>query len=125
MLAKENSLKFVFFSKQCSTIVSNSSLPTNITFETENRLSTFDFSTGDFIKFIKDTQKAFGDFKYKQKCVWNNDFWYAKVYIFWKCLQYTIHCDKTQMLKKFLSDKINGTNNVLFFSFASSNSSQF
>ena len=38
-----------FFSKQCSTIVNNSSLPTNLVFETENRLSTFGFSTGDII----------------------------------------------------------------------------
>ena len=34
---------------------------------------------------------------------------------FWKCIQYTIYWDKTQMLTKVLSDKINGTNNVLFF----------
>ena len=51
-----------FFSKQCSTIVDNSSLPTNLTFETENRLSTFDFSTGDIIKIIKvlDPNKVHG-----------------------------------------------------------------
>ena len=51
-----------FFSKQCSTIVDNSSLPTNLTFETENRLSTFDFSTGDIIKIIKvlDPDKVHG-----------------------------------------------------------------
>ena len=42
-----------FFSKQCSTIVNNSCLPTNVTFEIENRLSTFDFSTGNILKFIK------------------------------------------------------------------------
>ena len=34
----------------------------------------------------------------------------------WKCIQYTTtHWDKTQMLKKFPSDIINGTKNVLFF----------
>ena len=27
-------------------------------------------------------------------------FIYVKVYIFWKYIQYTIHWDKTQMLKK-------------------------
>ena len=32
-----------FFSKQCSAIVNNSSLSTNVTFENENRLSSFDF----------------------------------------------------------------------------------
>ena len=49
-----------FFSKQCSLIVNNSSLPTNVTFETENKLPTFDLSTGDIIKFIKtlDPNKA-------------------------------------------------------------------
>ena len=58
-LAKAN-LFNDFFSKQCSPIVSNSSLPTNLTFETENRLFTFDFSTGDILKFIKafDPNKA-------------------------------------------------------------------
>ena len=41
------------------------------------------------------------------------------------CIQYTKHCDKTQMLKKCPSCKINCTKKSLFFSFASSNSSQF
>ena len=49
--------------------------------------------------------------KTSNKSVWTNVFW---VYIFWKCIQYTIHSDKTQMLKKFPSDKINGTKNALF-----------
>ena len=44
-----------------------------------------------------------------------NVFWYVKVYIFCKCIQYIIHWDKTQMLKKFSSDKINGTKDALFF----------
>ena len=42
-------------------------------------------------------------------------FWYVEVCLFWKCIQYTIHWDKTKMLKKFPSDKINGTKNALFF----------
>ena len=37
--------------------------------------------------------------------VWNNIFWYVKVCIFWKCIQYTIHWDKTLMLKKNLRTK--------------------
>ena len=45
-----------FFSKQCSTIVNNSSIPTNLPFETESKLSTFDFSTDDII----DPKKAHG-----------------------------------------------------------------
>ena len=57
------------------------------------------------VPIIKDTLKAFDDFKTKQKCVWSNVFWYVKVYIFWKCIQYTIHWDKTEILEKFSSDK--------------------
>ena len=41
--------------------------------------------------------------------------WYVKVCIFWKFVQYTIHWDKTQMLKQFPLDKINDTKNALFF----------
>ena len=60
-LAKAN-LFNDFFSKQCSPIVNNSSLPANLTFENENILSTFDFSTRDIVKFIKvlDPNKAPG-----------------------------------------------------------------
>ena len=64
---------------------------------------------------VKDTSKAFDDFKNKQKSLWSNVFWYVKVCIFWKCIQYAIHWDKTQMLKTFPSDEINGTKNALFF----------
>ena len=35
--------------------------------------------------------------------------------MFLKCIYYTMHWDKTQMLKKFSLVKINGTNNALFF----------
>ena len=49
------------------------------------------------------------------KILWFNVFQHVKVCIFWKCTQYTIHWDKTKMLKKFPSDKINGTKNALFF----------
>ena len=42
-------------------------------------------------------------------------FWYVKVCIFWKCIWYTIHWDKTQIFKNFPSDKINGAKNALFF----------
>ena len=68
--------------------------------------------------FVKDTLNAFDDFKNKQKSIWSNVFWYVKVWIFWRCIQYTIHWDKTQMLKQIPSDKINGTKNDLFFSWA-------
>ena len=42
-------------------------------------------------------------------------FWYVKVGILWKCIIYTIHWNKTQMLKKFPLDEINGIKNALFF----------
>ena len=44
--------------------------------------------------------------KTSNKRVWSNVFWFIKVYIFWKLIQYNIHADKTQLLKKS-SDKIN------------------
>ena len=61
--------------------------------------------------------------KTSNKSVWNNFFfvffvcffWYVKVYIFWKFIQYTIHWDKTQILQKSPSEKINVTKNPLFF----------
>ena len=58
---------------------------------------------------LKDTLKAFDYFKNKQKRVWSNVFWYVKASVFWKCIQCTIHWDKTQMIKK------DGTKNALFF----------
>ena len=61
-----------------------------------------------------DTLKAFDDFENKQISVWSNAFWYVKVSLFWKCIEHTIHRDKKQMLKKFLSDKIDGTKDALF-----------
>ena len=51
---------------------------------------------------LSDTLKAFDDFKNRQKSVSSNVFWYAKVCIFWKCIQYIIHWDKTQTLKRVL-----------------------
>ena len=54
---------------------------------------------------IKGTLKALDHFKNKQKSVWSNVFRYVEVCIFWKCIQCTTYWDKTQMLKKFPSDK--------------------
>ena len=64
---------------------------------------------------FKDALKTFDDFKNKQKSVWSNDFWYVKVCIFWNCIQYTMHWDKTQMLKKIYSDKNKRYKKSLFF----------
>ena len=38
------------------------------------------------------------------KSVWSNIIWYVKACILWKYIQYTIHLDKTQILKKLPSD---------------------
>ena len=57
----------------------------------------------------------FDNFKNKQQKRMKLCFWYVKVYVFWKFLQYTIRWDKTQILKKFPSDKINSTKNALVF----------
>ena len=46
------------------------------------------------LNLLKDTLRAFGNFKNKQKSVWSNVFWYTKV------CKYTIHWDKTKMFKK-------------------------
>ena len=53
--------------------------------------------------------------KTSSESVWSNVFWCVKVCVFWNCIQYTIHSDKTQILKKFPSDKINGTKNTRFY----------
>ena len=52
-----------------------------------------------------------------KKSVWSNVFWHANVSTFWNFIQYTTHWDKTQMLQKFPSDKMNVTNkiSILFF----------
>ena len=53
--------------------------------------------------------------KASNKSVWSDVFRYVKACIFWKCIQYTIRRDKTQMLKKIPLDKINSTKRALFF----------
>ena len=53
--------------------------------------------------------------KTSNKSVWRNAFWYVKVCIFWKCMQYTMYWNKAKMLKKVPLDKINGKKDALFF----------
>ena len=50
------------FSQQCMTVDNDSSIPPNITFATEQKLSTFEFCTDDIVKIIKslDPNKAHG-----------------------------------------------------------------
>ena len=52
------------------------------------------FGTLNALLALKDTLKAFKDFKNKQKCFWSIVFWYVKFNI-----QYTIDWMKIQMLK--------------------------
>ena len=49
------------------------------------------------------------------KKVYEVMFFDMKKYMFWKFIQYTVHWDKTQMLKKFPSGKIIVARNALFF----------
>ena len=51
-----------YFSQQCTTVNNDSSIPPNITFVTEQKLSTFEFCTNDIVKIIKslDPNKAHG-----------------------------------------------------------------
>ena len=53
--------------------------------------------------------------KTNNKSVWSNVFWYVTVFVFWKCIQYAIHWDKTQMLKKIPFGQTDGTLTDLFF----------
>ena len=60
--------------------------------------------------------KTFSNFKIKQrKCI----------KLVWKCIQYTIHWDKIQMLKKVSFRKNKRYRKCPLFTFASSNSLQF
>ena len=70
---------------------------------------------------VKDTLKAFDELKTTTEVYEIMFFWCVKVCIFWKCIQYTIHWAKTQVLRKFPWGKINGTKNA-FFPFVSSDS---
>ena len=49
-----------YFSKQCATIDNNSAIPANASFETEERLSTFEICSGGIVKIIRslDPNKA-------------------------------------------------------------------
>ena len=64
---------------------------------------------------LKDTLKAFNDFKNKQKSVWSNFFLTCISMYILKVCSMILHWDKTQMLKKFPSDEINGIKRDLFF----------
>ena len=62
--------------------------------------------------FLKSANFSSTILKASNKSVWSNAFWYVKVCIFWKCIQYAIYCHETQLLKEFPSD---GTKNAFFF----------
>ena len=53
------------------------------------------------------TLNVFDDFRNKQKSLWSNVFLVCKAICILKVYSTTIHLDKTQMLKKFFSEKIN------------------
>ena len=63
--------------------------------------------------------------KTSNKSLWSRVFWYVKVCIFWKCIQYIIHCEKTQILKKISFGQNKRYKICPLFSFASSNHHNF
>ena len=65
--------------------------------------------------YINDKLKISMDFKNKQRKCMKQYFLKWKSILFWNCIQYNIHWDKIQMLKKFPSDKIKSTKNALCF----------
>ena len=64
---------------------------------------------------LRITLKAFDDFKNKKNSAWSNVFWYVKVCILWKCIQYNIHSDIKHKCQKFPSGKVNGVKSALFY----------
>ena len=68
----------------------------------------------EFVLFLRIHRRLSTILKTSNKKVWSNVFWYVKLWIFWKCIQYTIHWGKAHMLEKFPSDKIKGTTNAFF-----------
>ena len=84
----------------------------------------FDKNLKITVNTFKDVLKDFNDhFKNKQKSTEEYEvmsFWCVTIHIFWKFIQYTIHWDKTQMLKTFPFNKINGVK-IALFSLANSN----
>ena len=48
------------------------------------------------VTVVSYTEEALDDFKNKQKSIWSNSFWFAKVCIFWKFIEYTIHSAEAQ-----------------------------
>ena len=86
--------------------------------ELKNRFGFFKFSATKVAKGLQKSKSfkfwrlrihwsLWTNLKTNDKSALSNVFWYVKVCIFWKCIQYTIHWDNTQILKKFPSDKIN------------------
>ena len=82
-------------------------------------------SGSDFDMTIRTHWRFSKILKASNKSMWSSIFWCVKVYIYRKFIKYTIHWDKTQMLKKFSLHKINVTKNANLFLLRGSNSSQF
>ena len=93
---------FLFYGNFSKNLDSNNLRCTcNITSNTENCSTSIPY----FFIFLQGCTKGFSQFEVMQhKSIWNNAFWYAKVYIFWKFIQYPMHWDKIHV-KKIPSDK--------------------
>ena len=79
-----------------------------------SKILTF-FGSSSKLPYLKIQWRLSTILETSNKSVWSNIFWYVKICIFWKCIQYNIHWDNTQVLKKFPLDKISSTKNTLSF----------
>ena len=80
-----------YFSKQCTALDSNSSIPANISFETEEILSTFEICYGDIVKIIRslDPNKAHGHDEISPRLIkiWASSISKSLVILFRNCLE--------------------------------------
>ena len=69
--------------------------------------------------WIKDTLIRLSTvLKASNKSVWNKVFWYVKVCILWKFIEYTIHWDKTNLKKNPFRENKRYKNALFFLSWA-------
>ena len=102
---------FLFYGNFSKNLDSNNLRCTcNITSNTENCSTSIPY----FFIFLQGCTKGFSQFEVMQhKSIWNNAFWYAKVYIFWKFIQYPMHWDKIHVKKNSFRQK-NPSKNAVF-----------
>ena len=81
-----------------------------------NKLFFLTTMTSELLKCLRIHWSLSTILKTSNKSVWSNVFWYIKVYIFMKFIQYTIHWDETWMLKNFFQQNKHYKKCTLFLS---------